>query len=553
METGDSIQLNRRKLVSMLSAGGVLAFAGCMEDSEGEEDDETGGEEIFVDALDSDPGTLDLHESNRVPESMCLSPVHERLFTVNKDLEPQPWLATDYETNEDTTEYVIQLEENVEFHDGSEFNADIAKWNLERAEENSPDSWQFGALEEIEATSEYELTFHFEEPHPLFTQYLANIHMGFASREAVESAGDDYGQEEVVGSGPLVFEEWVRDDEIIYSRNEDYDRGPDFLRNEGPVNFEEYHVNIVPEPTTLLNEVTVGSVDASMWISPSDADDVEEHDEAQLERVDDAHPIFLSINVEEEPTDDIEVRRAIAHAIDRDSIIEAAMHGEGYPLYSLCPPAAVGGMDEETAEDSGYHYDPENARSILDEAGWENSEDGEVRSRDGDDLEITFFAFEMEPYSSIGEVAQDMLNQVGFDANLEILESGTLYDRMEGSEHNMVTMSLSGGYIANNTLASTLHSENYAPDGGSNYSLYRNEDYDDIIDQAEVEPDDDQREEYLLNAQELILEEVPVVPVAGYVKFYAAKNHVNADGWLDHAWWPSADHYNLHVVDVDQD
>ncbi|ADD07578.1 ABC-type transport system periplasmic substrate-binding protein (probable substrate dipeptide/oligopeptide) (plasmid) [Natrialba magadii ATCC 43099] len=547
MEPDGNMQFNRRELISALSAGGVLALAGCADQADGD-----GNDEIFVDALDSDPGTLDLHETNRVPESMCLTPVHERLFTIDPDLEPQPWLATEYETNDDETEYVIQLEEGVEFHDGTEFNADVAKWNLERAEENSPDAWQFGTLEEIDATGDYELTFHFEEPHPLFPQYLANVQMGFASREAVEAAGDDYGQEEVVGTGPLVFEEWVRDDEIVYSRNEDYDRGPDFLSNDGPINFEEYHVRIVPEPTTLLNEVTVGNVDGSMMIAASDAEDVEAHDNTQLERVDDAHPTFLSINVEAEPTDEVEVRQAMAYAVDQEAIVNAAFHGEGYPIYSLCPPMAVGGLDEATARETGYEQDLDTARELLDDAGWENDEEGEVRTRNGDDLSVSFFAFEMEPYSSIGEVTQDMLSQVGFEANLEILESGTLYDRVEGGEHNLVTMALSGGYIANNTLASTLHSQNYAPDGGSNYSLYQSDEYDEIIDQAEVEPDDAEREALLHEAQEHILEEVPVVPLVGFVKFYAAKNEISVDAWTDHPWWPSPDQYNLHAVDVDR-
>lgn len=548
MEINDNVHFDRRNVLRTLGAGGVLALAGCAGQSDDDRDTS-----VFVDALDSDPGTLDLHFSNRVPESMCISPVNERLFTINKDLEPEPWLATDYETNEDETEYVIQIEEGVQFHDGTDLTAEVAEWNFERSQENAPDAWQFGTLEEIEETGDHELTFRFADPHPLFTYYLANTHMGFASREAVEDAGDGYGQETVVGTGPLVFEHWTRDDEIVYSRNEDYDRGPDFLRNEGPVNFEEYRVDIVPEPTTLLNEVTTGNVDASMWVAQSDADAVEDHDNTQLTRIEDAHPIFLSINVEEAPTDDVEVRQAIAHAVDREAVISGALHGEGYPIYSVCPPVAVGGMDEETAQEAAYEYDPDAARAILDEAGWENSEKGEVRMRDGEPLEISFFAFEMDTYSSVGEVTQDMLSQVGFETNLEILESGTMYDRMEGSEHNLVTMSLSSGYIANSTLASTLHSANYAPEGGSNYSLYRSDEFDAIIDRAETEPDEDQREQHLIEAQELALEEAPVVPLAGYVKFYAAKNDINAEGWTDHPWWPSTNHYNLHVVDVDLD
>ncbi|WP_255171715.1 ABC transporter substrate-binding protein [Natrononativus amylolyticus] len=556
MAYGGRNTLTRRTVVQTIGAGGVLALAGCMGDENGETGDDDGSGEdptVFIDALDSDPGTLDIHTAVRVPEMMCLSPVHERLFTIDHDFEPVPQLATEYESNDDNTEYTIAFEEGVEFHDGTDLTADVAKWNLERAHENSPNAWQFGSLDSIEETGDHELTFHFDEPHPLFTFYLSNVHMGFASREAVEDAGDEYGQETIVGSGPLELEEWARDEEIVYVRNDDYDRGPDFIRNQGPVNFEEYHVRIVPEPTTLLNEVTVGAADASLWVSPSDTGDVEDHDNTDITRVDDAHPHYLVLNVETPPTDELEVREAIAYGVDRDAIITAAVNDEAYPIYSISPHVAVGAMDEETARDVGHEYDPDAARELLDDAGWENDGEGETRERDGEPLELSFFAFEMDPYSSVGEVVQDMLGQIGFDVNLEILESGLLYDRVEGLEHNLLTMALGSGHLAINTLESGFHSDNHnADEGGNNFSMWRNEEFDDRIDSAFIEPDDDEQEEDLLRAQEIILEEVPAVPLLGYRKFYSHKNEISAEGFLEHPWWGDVHRYHTHVLDVDR-
>ncbi len=560
--SGRTYRLNRRDALRLAGASGALALAGCIggeddpEDGDdasddGEAPDDDNGEvddEVFVEGIEQ-PSTLDLHEATRVPESMVLNSMHEPLFVIDPDLEPVPHLAEEYEENDDATEFVITLREGVTFHDGADLDAEAVVASFERLLDISPQVWRAGPIESVEATEEMEVTFSYEEPYPLFPFYMAHSYMGIVSVDAAEEAGDDYGQEVVVGTGPLQFESWDRDEEIVLTRFDEYDWGPEFASNQGPANLEEFHFRVIPEASTLFNELTVGNVHGTNYLSTSDVEDADAHENTQVTRVEDPHPSFLAMNVQESPTDELEVRQAINHAVNKDAVIDAGLNGEGYPIWNVSPPSAEGALDEETARDLGYEYDPERARELLDEAGWTNDGEGETRERDGEALELEFFAFTIDRYNSMGEVIQAMLSEVGIDAQLEVLEAGTLYDRAEGSEHNMLTMSYSGGYLGLVTLEGILLSENTAVDGGSNYSLWENEEFDDFIRTAKHDPDEETRDQALIEAQELALAEAPVVPLAGYTKFYGHKNEVDLGTWFDHPWWP--DQHYLHRLDVD--
>ena len=554
-------RLNRRDALRLAGAGGALALAGCIGDDDPEDpadddvddtaDDAEGevDEDVFVEGMETGPSTLDIHEATRVPESMLLNSIHEPLFAIDPDLEPVPRLAEGYEENDDATEFVIELRDGISFHDGTELDAESVAFTFDRLIDISPQVWRLGPIDSVEATGDMEATFHYDEPYPLLPQYLAHSYIGIVSPDAVEEAGDDYGQEVVVGTGPLQFEEWDRDEEIVLSRFDEYDWGPEFLSNQGPVNFEEFRFRLIPEASTLYNELTVGSVHGTPYLATSDAADAEEHENTSLERIEDPHPSFLPLNVTEPPTDEVEVRQAIAHAINKDAVIDAALNGEGYPIWNVSPPLAEGAFDEDTAREQGIEYDPDAAREVLEDAGWTNEAEGEVRERDGEPLEIAFFAFTISRYESMGEVVQAMLSEVGFDVNLEILEAGTLYDRAEGSEHNVLTMSLSGGYQAVDTLESALDSANVATEGGTNYSLWEDEEFDAAVSAAKSDPDEAAREEAIVEAQELVNQNVPVVPIAGYTKFYGYKNEVDLGTWFDHPWWP--DQYYAHRLEVD--
>jgi peptide/nickel transport system substrate-binding protein len=555
--------IDRRRYLKYVGATGVGGtLAGCTsgggESGDGEDqtdqqddmEDAQDGGSSFVVGMSSKASTLDVHSATRRPEATILSAINEPLFRIDEEKEPVPHLASDYSRNDDATEFTFQLEEGVTFHDGSELDADLAKWSYERFLDNSPSAYLLGPVESIEATGDYELTFSYEEPYPLLPRNLTIWNTGLVSKSAVEEYGDQYGQEAAVGTGPYQFDQWERGTAVTVTRFEDYDWGPDFAENQGPGKVDEFRFEHLPEATTLLQELTNGRVHGSSYVTLTDVGQVEDSSNTELLRKEYTRPGYLAMNVTKEPTDDVRVRRAINHAVQKGPVIEAALGGEGYPIWNIVPPIAVNAVGEDEAKDLGEQYDQEAARQLLDEAGWTNSSEGEVRSKDGQDLNLTFYAFTIPRYEQMGKVVAPMLGEVGINAQLEVLEAGTLYNNLESGEHHMTTMAFGGNWSVN-ALEPILKGENTAAEGGTNYSLWQNDEFDRLLEKSKTDPDAGAREQAIRDAQRLVLEQAPVTPICAFNKVYGYESDAQGiDDWTEHEWWPDQEWLNRLEFDV---
>ncbi|QIB75625.1 ABC transporter substrate-binding protein [Halogeometricum borinquense] len=562
MDNDSKLSVSRRRYVGSVTAGLTgISLAGCTgtenqatgteSTGEGSSDGTAGGKaDTFVVGSSSKPSTLDIHKATRRPEETVLSALHEPLFRLNENKEPVPHLAADYSVNEDATEFLFQIEQGVTFHNGDELTAEEVVYNWERFVENSPSSYLLSPAKAFEATGEYEVTVTFDAPYPLLPRYLTDPLTGFVSKRAVEEAGESYGQEIAVGTGPYQWKNWEHGTAIVLSKFEEYGWGPEFAANQGPGNPEKFRFEIHPEATTLLNELTSGGVHGSSYITLSDTKEVEQADSTNLIRKQYTRPGYLAINVEKKPTDNVHVRRAITHAVRKQPVIEAALGGEGYPIWSIVPPVAVNALGEEKAKELGQTVSQEKAREELDAAGWTNSKQGEVRTKNGEELKLTFYAFTIPRYKKMGKVVAPLLGEVGIKAELEILEAGTLYKNLQSGNHNITTMAY-GGNWAVNALEPILKGENTATEGGTNYSLWQNDEFDSLLEKAKTSPDQATREQAILDAQKVVLEEVPVTPICAFNKVYGHKKSVSGiDSWTEHPWWPDQEWLNRLELDV---
>ncbi|WP_435157967.1 ABC transporter substrate-binding protein [Haladaptatus sp. DFWS20] len=539
---------SRRTYLKTIGIGGVgVALAGCT-DSKSSNEDGSGGKtknkDTFVVGMSSKASTLDVQKATRRPESTILSAIHETLFRLDKNKKPVPHLAKEFSKNKDATEFTFQLEDGVTFHNGEKFTADVAKWSYERFLENSPNSYLIGPVDSIEAPKKTELTINFKEPFPLLPRNLTNWSTAFTSKKAVNEAGDSYGQSTAVGTGPYEFNKWERGTAVTVSQFDDYNWGPDFAENTGPGKVNKFRFELLPESTTLLQELTSGKVDGSSYVALSDTGKVEDSSNTNLERKRYTRPGFLALNTQKAPMDDVRIRRAINHAVKKEPVIEAALGGEGYPIWSIVPPIAVNSLEESEAKKMGEQYDPKKARSLLEEAGWTNSKEGETRTKDGKKLKLTFYAFTIPRYAKIGKTVAPMLGQVGIDTDLKVLEAGTLYNNLEAGKHHLTTMAY-GGNWAVNALEPILKGENAATEGGTNYSLWQNKKFDSLLNKAKADPDKNARKNAIMEAQKLVIKEAPVTPICAFNKIYGYKKSVTGmDAWTQHAWWPDQEWLN---------
>jgi peptide/nickel transport system substrate-binding protein len=323
----------------------------------------------------------------------------DQLFEGLVTLEPGgtevvPGLATDWEVSEDGLSYTFNLEEGVTFHDGEEFNAEAVCYNFDRwynfkgSLQNPAASyyWQtvFGGFsdgkteslyESCEAEEELVVTLNLTKASSSVLSALALTNFTIASPAALEEYEADKGQvdaegifspagsyatEHPTGTGPFMFEEWQRGDRLVMTRNPDY-------WGEAPGNIETLIFRPIADPAARLQALQSGEIQGYDLVDPQDYPTIEDDDQLQLLNRPAFNVGYIGFNQAIKPLDDIAVRQAIAHAVDREEIVSGFYAGQGEVATQFMPPELFGYSDGVTT----YEYDPDEATRLLEEAGYD--------------------------------------------------------------------------------------------------------------------------------------------------------------------------------------
>ncbi len=340
-----------------------------------------------------------------------------------------PALATSWSANADATVWTFELRQGVKFHDGTPFNAEAVKFNLDRWNDpNDPNSgrdqgktfvpwgWVFGGpigegnvLESVKVTDEYTAELTLTQPTPFLPAFFAAIYFQFNSPTAVKANGVNYGTPSVgsVGTGPFKFVEWVEGERVVLERNDDY------WGEKAKV--DRVIFRGIEQPTARLAELQAGSIDIAVLLTSDDLPTVEKDPNLKVAIAETGLNIgYIAINQMNKPLDNVLVRRAVAYAIDRDAIVDAFYAGLGVTAQDHLPPVLFG-----HGEPWPYEYNPERAKELLAEAGFPN----------GFTTEFWYMPVS-RPYfpapQPIAETVASYLADVGITANL-MTEDWTTY------------------------------------------------------------------------------------------------------------------------------
>jgi peptide/nickel transport system substrate-binding protein len=509
----------RSMVVMVLSAVILLGFSWV-----GQAQPKRGGR--IVEALGTEPTNLDIFKAGRRPELTILRLIIEPLVVWNEKLEVEPLLAKSWSVSKDQLTWTFTLNRNIKFHDGTPLNAEAVKFSIERHKKGIA-AVLLMAVKEVEVVNESTVAFKLEKPFPGLLDNLAQYAVGIVSPAAVQKAGNDWGSKVIVGTGPLKFKNWVSGDRINLERNENYKHAPSFSTNKGPAYVDEWVIRFLLEPTTLIAELTEGNVDLSNYITERDAAKVKNHPKTELLSVKSTIAVYLAINCspKNEPFDDVRVRQALTHAVNKEVVIKAAMFGIGDPLYTSISPNIKGFSKE--SEEIGKRvnrYDPERAKKLLEEAGWKSGADG-IREKDGKKLEVEFLAFTIAGFKQTAEVAIPMLESVGFKPKLLVLEAGDLYQRVLAGNFDLLSTSqVTSQGIAANDLVRGYHSRSIGTI--LQWCHYNFPEMDRLLDTAQFSLDPKERAKAVIEAQKKSVEDVPVVPIANQMGLFGYKKNL---------------------------
>lgn len=490
----------------------------------------------IVEANEAEPSTLDITQAVRLPEIIILNLIHETLFVMDKNVQPEPLLVDSWESSEDARNWTLRIKQGITFHDGTPLDADAVKYNLERHLTGSH-AFMLGPLQKVETPDEFTVSLEFAEPFPLLITYLANCWLGLISPSAAMQYGEDYGTKAAVGTGPFEFVEWISGDRVVLKRNESYTHGPSFASNKGPAYVENWIFRFIPETSTLVWELTDGEVDISTYVPASSFEEVSNDPGTAVYTKVAPTSFHIAINNSKPPFTDRRVREAAAHAIDRQTVVKAGMFGVGEAIPSLVPTSVIGywkGADY-LGEEYTY-YSPRRAAELLDEAEWVDANGDGIREKEGSELEIDLFTFRQVRHVRVAEVAGSMLEAVGFKVNILIAETGDMYDRITRGEHNLLSTGYAGVSMAQDMLFPLLHSDNLGTLVA--WFVYDNKELDELLERSLTEVDSTERTHLLNRAQELIIRDAVNIPIASPLDtfVYDEERIGGVDKYMEHPW-----------------
>ena len=447
-------------------------------------------------------------------------PMYETLYTWGPNNKIVPRLAADMpELSDDRLTRRIPLRQDVVFHDGTPFNADAVTFNfmlfLDESLERGEIAGKVGDVESVTKVDDYTIDLTTKTPQALFMQVLSDRQITFASPQAYITYREDIARNPV-GTGPYKFKEWQEQVSVTYERNEDYAWAPEWATNKGAPYPDEFVIQILAQDAVARAAAfEAGEVD---WIQHFQFIDMErfakQDNRTILGRMSSGMPWFLHINSTRWPTDDIAVRQALNHAVNKKLVIQRGNGGIPRIAGNILTPGTIGYNPD--MEDL-YPWDVGKANKLLDDAGYARGEDG-FRYRDGERMQVEF-PNTPNPLSELYKL--DIESSIGIFVDIPNVEFATYINDMAQGKY---THQWTGGRGPDaDVLYAKYHTSNYGLPGRAfaflNYNgepgvATEGDPIDALLDGARAEFDESKRAEMWMEANRLIQEAAINLPLA---------------------------------------
>lgn len=444
----------------------------------------------------------------------------------------EPGLAKSWDISADGKTYTFQLQEGVKFHDGTAFNANAVVFSIGRMmkernvkfygdgwdippQDRPPEYWVSMEMDDtigsIEATGEYTVVFKLKRVEAPF---LANMGMDFAdiiSPTAFLNNPKEF-LRNPVGTGPFKFVDWIKDDRIVLEKFADY-----WDKSGGPY-LDKLVFRSIPENSVRFLELKTGNIHICQFPNPADIDLARQDANLILPTQPGMNVGYLSFNHTKEPwKSNINLRKAIAHAINRKAIVDNIYQGMGQVAKNPIPPT-MWGYNQSIP---GYAYDPELAKEYLAKAGFP----------EGQGLgEITLWSMPVpRPYNPEGQkigvaMAAD-LKKIGITARIVSYDWGTYLKRQREQPEDMDLFQL--GWTGDNGDPDNFLAVLF--DGLASSSVrtqWHSKAYHDLMLKGKQTVDQAERTKIYEDALQLLFDECPVIPVAHSTVIWPAHKSV---------------------------
>ena len=418
------------------------------------------------DSITLDPAQIEDGESAKVCDMIYDTLVQYK--AASTDLEPA--LAESWTRSPDGLTWIFHLRQGIQFHDGTPFTAEAVIFSFTRPFVLFRDFHeQF--IDQITAPDPFTVQIQLKTPYAPFISTLAGTSFSIVSPAAVQSFGEDFGNNPV-GTGPFKFARWDRNDKIVLTANPQHWAGSPAL--------DRLIFRAIPDNAVRLVELQKGNLHAMEFPNPDEIPLLQGDAQFEVLMQPSLNLGYLAMNLDKQPFDNLKVRLAINHAINKVQIVEHLYQGLGIPAKNPIPPTLWGYND--SIED--YAYDPELAKQLLAEAGYP------------DGFETTLWSLPVpRPYipdgMALAVAIQSDLRNIGVEAKIVTYDWPTYLTKTANGEHDLAML----GWIADtadpDNFFYPLLSIPSAEKPAYNISFYRSTELQNILERARMTTDED--------------------------------------------------------------
>ncbi|MBP2435447.1 ABC transporter substrate-binding protein [Microbacterium amylolyticum] len=508
----------------VLSLAAVAALvAGCTSSNDlaGESTAVDGGTLVYATG-DAEPSCLDPHVGGNYPQALISTQYLEPLFGRSADGTIVPWLAQSAEASEDGLTWDITLTEGVSFSDGTAFNAEAVKVNIERLQDpDTASSTGYLAVEQVDEVvviDDTHVRLLLSTPKSALPEVLSQQWTAMQSPTAL-ARDVEANCQAPVGTGPFVVESWTPQEQVSLVRNDAYVSTNPAADHDGPAHLDRIEWRFIPDAATRQAALSSGEVNVIDNPLPSDIAAASAQGIGHIDAPRPASSNRIELNTAQTPFDDERVREAFARSADPDPGIDTLFAGvttRSYSALSSVEPAAY-------SDEALFSVDIDRSNALLDEAGWTERDDDGTRMKDGQRLSVRFPVSTNQSTAaeqSLFEQIQSNTAGVGFDVQLTPMDLSSWYGAL--GEHAYEAVSAPYTTVGPDVLRILYHSDGTipAPSGYfANHAMLRVDELDEALEAALATTDEDERTALYAEAQEIILGTYAIVPL------YDQQNH----------------------------
>ncbi|TKA97562.1 peptide ABC transporter substrate-binding protein [Cereibacter changlensis] len=537
----------RRQALLLMGAAGVTTLVPSLSGLGAARAQETPSGQIVV-GFSQEPTVFNPHLLHIEVDEGVHYAVFDPLFDVDPEGNFYPLLATEVPTVEnggisaDGLSWKVTLRDDVKWHDGTPFTAEDVKFTLELMVDPDFRSWRRTGHEhvtELTVVSPTELTWKMAKPFAPYASILASTFI--VPKHAFDGVADKNEapfNSAPIGTGAFKWKERVAGDHIELEANPEY-------FGDGPY-LERLVLKYIPDLTVLYTQFKTGDIDVAglQWITPDNYEEAQTLEGKEVQVVGTATFESLTFNMERPQFQDLKVRQALYHALDKQAIIDALYYGVPQPTETYMPKESF----YYNADLPKHEYDPEKAKALLDEAGWAPGADG-IREKDGVRLAFTNST---TSGNHLREQAQQFFQQSFKDIGVEMTISNLPPAVMWGdywmlSQFDSVVVGLNTLTGPDPDTSDYFMSTSSAAKGGAgqNTWVYQNPEVDALLKQGGELVSPEERRPIYLKIQEIMRADLPFLPIFQYatirgwkegVTGYEANINNRIDTWNVRSW-----------------